>query len=330
MTTEILTLKPFNTLFTTDSILKHLVALYGISKTSKVELVQIGVNDTYLLQSKGKKYIYRLYRLNLRSHQEIHFELDYLTFLKSKGVAVSDPLKNINNDYIVPIDSPEGLRYGVLFNYAQGKMVTYKDEEGVLASLYGEHVASMHLAQKEFSSKYNRNLNLDTLVHEPLAKIPSLFADHPKSTTMVNDMAQFVLERFDDLGQDQLTQGVCHGDTHCGNAHINTDDIITFFDFDCCGQGWLEYDLATFKWGSLSINKKQRYDHFLAGYSSINSMPISNQAINLLVAIRQIWLLGLHADSARLYGTTWYQQRYVEMNDRFFSEWKKGYLDNTL
>jgi Ser/Thr protein kinase RdoA (MazF antagonist) len=268
--------------------------------------------------------------LNLRSQQDISFELDFLAFLKAKGVPVSDPIKNNQDNYIAPISCPEGVRYGVLFNYAPGKGIRYKDEKGILAHAYGKHVASMHLAQKEFSTKHSRKLTLDKLIHEPMAKIPEFFGQHKQSLKLVQETAQFVLERFNELDDKQLTVGTCHGDLHCGNAYIDGDNKITFFDFDCCGQGWLEYDLAIYYWACLTINKKQRYDHFLAGYGSINNMPINKDSINLFIAMRQIWMLGLHADSIKLYGSVWYQQQYFDMTNGFFTEWKKKYLDNSL
>lgn len=326
MTKNILTLKPLNTLFTTESILQSLISLYKVSKNSEVILIQTGVNDTYLLKTKNNKYIFRLYRLNLRSYQDIHFELELLTFLKARGMTVSDPLKNTQDSYITSVSCPEGLRYGVLFNYAQGEGISYKDETGKLAQLYGEHVASMHLAQKGFTAKYDRELNLDKLIHEPLTKIPDLFAEHKQSLAVIEETAQFVLERFNELNKDQLNPGVCHGDLHCGNAHIDANNKMTFFDFDCCGQGWLEYDLAVYNWACLTIDKKQRYDHFLAAYSSINSMPINTEAINLFIAMRHIWILGLHADAAKQHGTVWYPKGYFEMNTKFLTEWKKRYL----
>ena len=56
---------------------------------------------------------------------------------------------------------------------------------------------------------------------------------------------------------DALEQGFCHGDMHGGNAHFTDDNIVTCFDFDCCGWGWRTYDVAVFRWGANCERKKR-------------------------------------------------------------------------
>ena len=331
MKTNSLTFKPINSLFSNESIKQSIQPLYQLSKLISVTFLQSGVNDTYLVSADKCKYIFRLYRVNLRSHEDIQYEMDFLSYLFHQGISVSSPIKNKNDELVVPVNCPEGLRYGVLFSFAEGEAINYKDD-GRLAQIYGESLAQLHLVQKGFSSDFNRSeLKLDTLVHDPLTKIKIFFSAQQEKLAIIEETASFVLEQFSKLPKNVLTSGTCHGDTHCGNAHIDGSDLITYFDFDCCGQGWLEYDLATFYWGSLAVNKKERWQHFLKGYTAINKdYKLVQKPISLLMAMRQLWLLGLHYDTSLLHGGNWYNNSYFERHTQFFTKWKTSYLEDAF
>jgi Ser/Thr protein kinase RdoA (MazF antagonist) len=328
MKTVNLTVK--NTLFEVDSIKNILQTVYPLPAGMNLQFMRAGVNDTYVVNAKTSKYIFRIYRFGLRSYDEIEFELKLLNHLKTKGADVSYPIKNSNGHDIIPINSPEGLRYGVLFSYADGDAIKYTDEKGEMADAYGRSLAKIHLAQTDFSSDYQRPINQETLLLQPLEKIKTFFADHQENFQIIKDTTAFVASEFAKLADDALTPGFCHGDSNCGNANINANKL-TFFDFDCCGFGWLEYDLATFYWGAFLINKKQRWQPFIKAYCQVNTqMRINQDAIALLVAMRQVWLMGLHHDAALLYGNSWYNKQYFDANAQFFITWKKNYLEKNI
>ncbi len=332
MITKTLQPKPINTVFDARSIQACIEPYYPTIANGQIIFLQAGVNDTYLVDTAAQKYIFRLYRFNLRSFEDIKFEVELLKYLASEGASVSEPIINTNHQYMIPIESPEGLRYGVLFSFAEGQNINYQDDDGTLAHIYGVNLARCHQVQQGFSTNIIRKeLDLDHLFHKPMYNIRKLFSAQQDHLNIIEDTADFVLTEFQKLPDDSLTEGICHGDTNCGNVHVTDLNEMTFFDFDCCGKGWLEYDLATFYWGALFEDKKERWDHFSAGYKTIfPDRKINHDSINLLIAIRQLWILGLHYDSSLLHGKNWYNKNYFEMNTGFLVEWKKRYQENLL
>ncbi len=332
MTNDSIQPKPYNTVYDAQSIKRCITPLFPQLAEAEVLFLQAGVNDTYLLTTANRKYIFRLYRYNLRSVQDIQFEIELLQYLVKEGVGVSQPLMHAQQDYMVPIHSPEGLRYGVMFSYAPGELISFQDDDGTMAELYGINLARFHQAQQGFSSKQQRiEMNVEYLVHQPMQNIRKLFVGQQDKLAVIEDTASFVLAEFEQLPAESLTQGICHGDSNCGNVHITSDQQLTFFDFDCCAKGWLEYDLATFYWAALFENKTERWQHFLHGYQTIRHHAEANQdAINILIAMRQLWLLGLHYESSLLHGRNWYNNSYFEINTQFLMVWKKRYMEQAL
>src|SRR5688500_499926 len=111
--------------------------------------------------------------------------------------------------------------------------------------------------------------------------------------------------------------GFCHGDLHGGNA-CETGGAFTFYDFDCCGWGYRAYDLAVFPWAfavrrETAERVKAMGRAFLKGYARRRTLgPADVEAIAAFVAIRQIWLMGLH----------------IGLGDRFAWGWiNDGYFD---
>lgn len=332
MTQHAIQPRPINTVYDAQSIKACIAPLYPQLAITDVLFLQAGVNDTYLVTTPHDKFIFRLYRYNLRRVQDIQFEVELLQYLDAEGVAVSHPIQHAQQDCLVPIHSPEGLRYGVMFSYAPGNMISFQDDDGSLAALYGSQLARFHEAQQGFQTTKNRiEMNVDYLLYQPMGNIRKLFKDQPEKLAVMEDTAQYALHAFDQLPVDGLTRGICHGDSNCGNVHINAEQQLTFFDFDCCAEGWLEYDLATFYWAVLFEDKPERWKHFLRGYQTICPKTAQNlQAIHVLIAMRQLWLLGLHYESSLLHGKNWYTDSYFDLNTQFLITWKNRHVAHTL
>ena len=80
-----------------------------------------GLNDNYLVKDPRTKYILRVYRHNWRDLRDIQAETELIQFLRAEGVGVSYPVPDRTGVMIQEIGAPEGLRYAVLFSYAEGQ-----------------------------------------------------------------------------------------------------------------------------------------------------------------------------------------------------------------
>ncbi|MGH2409330.1 MAG: phosphotransferase, partial [Chloroflexota bacterium] len=71
-----------------------------------------------------------------------------------------------------------------------------------------------------------------------------LLATRPDDEAYVRGLAGSLRERVRKLPASALDWGICHGDLHLANAHVDEEGTMTVFDFDLCGYGWRAMDLA--------------------------------------------------------------------------------------
>lgn len=133
------------------------------------------------------------------------------------------------------------------------------------------------------------------------------------STLSSEALLSYVQERYDigDIIQCKfLNQGL-------------NDRQVTFFDFDCCGPGWRAYDIAVFRWSiELSKGGETLWESYLEGYTRNRAIhELDMEAIPLFVAIRHIWLLGLHVHLGADFGSGWLNKQYFDRNMSFLKKW---------
>lgn len=253
----------------------------------QVKLIRRGFNDVYLVEDDQQKYILRVYLQNkywLSGLEDILFEIDMLDHLQGKGVSVSYSLPRGDGSKLGILKAPEGDRAYALFSYAQGQPSEMTSE--LLHSL-GQAIARLHLASNSFVSPNSRyKLDLDSLVHHPLARMKPFFIDRPTDWHYLNSFGSSIAEALEQAELPSEAWGYIHGDIHSGNIHYH-DGNFTFFDFDHSGFGWRAYDLAPILWGAES---NQHSSAFIEGYTSL--APLSPQEKNLLptlVKARALW-----------------------------------------
>lgn len=311
------------------ALMTEVLSDYDIDSPTACKLLNRGLNDTYLVQTNDTAYILRVYRAGWRSLSDILYELEVLLHLKRAGVSVSLPLPRKDGDLTSVVPAPEGLRYIVLFTYAQGKEPAYESAEETESYRYGNVAAKIHSATDTFHSQHTRSpLDLAHLLDAPLRAVQPLLAHRPEDWAYVQALADGLRTRVLRIPSGSLDQGFCHGDLHGSNAHIAKHHTLTVFDFDCCGVGWRAYDIAVFRWAARLRGKEQeRWPSFLRGYGeerSLSDMDI--QATPYFVAIRQLWLLGLHAANGQDWGFGWMHDRYFDRALKFLHEWEAEYL----
>ena len=273
------------------------VSEYALADPSDCQFFRMGLNDTYLLKTNGTSYILRVYRRGWRSLSEIQYELDVLLFLQTAGIEVSVPIQRKDGGFIETIHAPEGERYMVLFTYAPGREPSYESKDAEAAYAYGTLAAQIHTATETFQSPHQRMpLDLEHLIDTPLRSIEPMLTPRSEDWRYLQTLTQKLRRQVMELPLSSLEQGFCHGDLHWGNARVQADHMLTVFDFDCCGVGWRAYDLAVFRWAARLRKKEQdQWPAFLRGYREVRTIHEREiQAIPYFVALRHVWLLGLH------------------------------------
>jgi Ser/Thr protein kinase RdoA (MazF antagonist) len=311
-----------------DALLPLLEAHYDLQAPITCRLRFVGDNDTYLVRAGETRYALRVYRFGrywIQGEADYRFELDWLAFLRARGLPVSYAIPRRDGERLGQIAAPEGTRYWALFSFAEGRVVHPLDRQQ--SYLVGQKVAEIHLASNDFVTRHQRfRSDLEFLLDQPVATITQLLGHcREDDVAFITHLAQRLKERVLALGVSGDGYGIVGGDFNGGNHHFTAANELTFFDFDLCGYGWRAYDLAVFfRNARLREAPPEMGDAFLEGYQSIRTLsPAERRAIPLFVMIRQIWRLGVRCSEVDLSGDEWLVDGYWDRMVGAPRQWSK-------
>jgi Ser/Thr protein kinase RdoA (MazF antagonist) len=287
--------------------------------TAQGKILRTGINHSYLITSKEDKFVFRVYSYQWRSSAEILEEIRLINQLKAAGMSVSYPILDKQKQYIQEINAPEGLRYGVLFSFAEGKKIRNLTVEH--SHQIGVQMARMHQATADQSID-RVTYDANALTQIPYQRAKAHFAESLEEMQFVKQAGKAIKLLFDKCDADKLRSGVVHLDMWYDNMHVDESAHVTLFDFDFCGNGWLLLDVA---YAVMQIfhtePDKEKFEaklkHFYAGYEQL--IPLSPEEKALLpMAGLSIWIFYLGVQS----------QRHDNWSNIFLSEnYLKRYLD---
>jgi len=314
-----------------DALCPHVLAQYPVGPASGCRLHTRGLNDTYMVETKGGALFLRVYRFGGHTVEAIRSELAVLQHLAAEGVTVSTPIARTDGGTLTSLDCPEGERWAVLFTAAPGREISQDAYTEELAVRYGAGVASIHGAADTFPEQLNRPpLDLASLLDDPLSRIVQALSHRRDAKTYIQGLGSRLKHSVESMSD--LSMGLCHGDLH-GQNTCEMDGTFTFFDFDCCGWGYRSYDLAVFPWVfALGGKEPARIEAmgraYLTGYSAEAAVaPADVAAIPAFVAIRQIWLVGMHIRLGDRFGWGWMGDGYFDRHLNILRDWEKNFLD---
>lgn len=293
-------------LFSKESIAEFVKENYPLAGPVESQLLDMRKDDNYLIKAGTERYVFRLYKpdfQNLKKESDYLFELDWLKYLQEKRCAISYPVARKDGSFLGSIQAPEGLRYYVLFSFAEGDHAFLNRKR---AFLLGKEIARIHMISKKFQTSHEKPpLDLNFLLEIPVLNIKKyLGTQYAEEQERLDALAVMLKEKILSLlyfkGNDW---GLIGGDFHGFNQNFVGDRRLTLFDFDLCGYGWRSYDLAVFRWLQLSdLNVGENiiktffngryliWSAFLSGYQSVRRLsPAELEAIPFFVQIRQIW-----------------------------------------
>ena len=310
-----------------DALIREVLPGFPIGEVSDCKFFSGGFNHTYQIKSgEGRTYYLRAYRKQWRTIEDICYELDVLNHLKRKGFPAAQPIPHKGGQYFCAVPAPEGQRYLALFTEAIGKEISYEHEPEQMARSYGQAVANMHHALDDFSSPYSRfHLNISHLIDLPLNNIEPFLSHRPGDWAYVQHFAGTLRQQLLLLPASKLEQGFCHGDLQGYHANVDPNGTLTFFDFDCGGQGYRAYDLAVFLWCCrLEDAVDLRWDAFLSAYRDARSISdLDVRAVRLFACARYLWHMGVHTQNSPDWGISF-------LNDDYFDTHLKRLRDAEL
>lgn len=276
-------------LLSTEALLAEVARTYTVGRPMDGVLVRSYVNDVYAISTSTGRYILKVYRARWRSSSEIAWEVDALAHLSAKGVAVAAAIPRRDGRLIGTLHAPEGTRYAVLFDHAEGA----KPVPPFTAPLYyhfGRAAARMHQALNDFTSVHARvPLDLTYLIDRPLMALRPRLAHRADDWDFLVRFADKVRDCITILAARGLDWGVCHGDMTLDNLHVASDNRVIFYDFDSGGPGWRAYDLP----GIYQFGRGANWDAFLAGYTEVRPFgPADLAAVPYFAAANGLWSMG--------------------------------------
>lgn len=251
----------------TKALLESLSSKYSISNNASIIFLKRGFNDTYLVESVTVKYILRVYKCNWRTIESIETEIKLLNHLKENGISVSFPITDNKKQYIQSIDAPEGIRYAVLFSFAEGEQVRKMNSEQ--AELLGIETGKIHsLTQNKNLGETAQNYGIEYQFEKTLNTLKPILVNHSDEYKYLVQLKGYFTELFLSVDKKELATGICHGDLQAENFHLTKNNKFTFFDFDFFGEGYLVYDIGVFIWYDHKNKPKEIVDAFLKGYQT--------------------------------------------------------------
>ena len=309
----------YSTLCSTE-LLKQVVSQYKITNPKSCEFWYRGLNDTYKVISESGNFALRVYRKDWRTISDIEFEMEALLFLHKNGAKVAYPIEKKEGGYVATVVADEGDRQIIVTKFIEGTVLKYEDPQDAVA--YGKAAAEIHICSNEFKSNHSRyKLDVHHLIEEPFTYVKPFLVNRPNDLEFLNGLVEKLSHKLNLANDASLDYGFCHGDFHGYNAHDDSGEIV-HFDFDCCGYGLRAYDLATFKWNSRHQKKENElWPRFLEGYVSkrdVSQLDLSN--IELLVAVRDLWHLGLHTGNTKDLAKGWINEAYLDRRMSFLRD----------
>ena len=244
---------------------------YHIKTDLTCKLLKTGISHTYLITGDTERFVFRNYSLNWRTKAEILEEIRLVNLLKENHLPVSHPIADPDGEYIKELDAPEGIRFGVLFSYADGsKLLNYSTE---IHFKVGEAMAQIHLVTENF--KLDRvTYDTDVLLDNSFERL-KLFMD-PQNPELIymDELKEKLRENLTKSGSSKVRNGAVHLDIWFDNMHFSQDQEITIFDFDFCGNGQLALDIGYYVMQLYNLERDEneydlKLESFLRGYESI-------------------------------------------------------------
>lgn len=253
---------------------KFIKEKYQLKENIDCRLFRTGVNHTYFISDNEAKFVIRVYCYNWRTKTEINQELELLLLLKAGDLSVSYPIPDKNGHFIQEINAPEGIRYAVVFSFAEGEKMRFMTHE--TCSAIGSLMAKIHSLTVD--KKIERiHYDSEVLLHQSYHYLNLFFSKDLDEMKYIKEINDTISGRFKESNLSEKQNGIIHLDIWYDNLSVNNGDQITIFDFDNCGNGALILDVAYFckQLFFIESDKKEyetKVQSFLNGYQKVRSL----------------------------------------------------------
>ncbi|MGV7105190.1 phosphotransferase [Flavobacterium sp. U410] len=303
---------------------------YNLTENFHCKLFRTGVNHTYFISNDETQFVLRVYCHKWRTTIEIEEELRLLNLLKDNSLPISYPISDINGNFIQEIKAPEGIRYAVLFSFAQGEKMRFMTNETCFA--IGATIGKIHNITAD--EKIDRvNYTSDVLLNKPYDLLNSFFSEELSEMRYIKQISK----KIEESNLFKSLKGIVHLDIWYDNLSVNKDNQITIFDFDNCGNGSLILDIGYFCKQLFFIESdkneyEKKVESFLDGYRKERNL--SDEELTLIPeAGASIFIFYLGVQAQRFdWSNIFFTENYLKMFVGRIQNWMDYYeaKDNTI
>jgi Ser/Thr protein kinase RdoA (MazF antagonist) len=301
---------------------------YNLSANTTCKLLKTGINHSYLVSDGVQEFVFRVYSLDWRSETEINEEIRLLNLLRDGGVSVSYPLKDAGDNYIQQIDAPEGMRLGVMFSFAEGeKLLNLSGEQHYKI---GETMARIHSLTQDLQMQ-RVHYTPEVVLQHPFQYLDSFLPAESDEMAWLLSAQKHLLNEVANADETQMRKGAVHLDIWFDNMNITKEGLVTIFDFDFCGNGWLAYDIA---YNILQIHSTEKdvterelkKKSFLEGYESVTTISAEEKRLLPVLGVSlYFFYLGIQAQRFDNWSNVFFNETYLKrfinlLVKKFFEE----------
>jgi len=301
---------------------------YGL-KDMHCRLLIRNVSDAYVIGNNREKYLFKIYRDVHRKPDEIRGEVQLLLLLAAGGAKVATPVADLSGSYLQRFQAAEGIRYGVLFDWAPGQVVTALSKEQL--QTVGRAMALIHQISSSIElDHFRRPYTPDTTIREPLHRITPAFEGLEEAYQYLRQTGDEVYATLSEMDTTNFSKGYCHYDFLPKNFHFS-EGGITFFDFDFAGKGLLANDTVSFfnhffldtVYGRQTIEEaREAFAIFVAAYRKVRPLHDEElQAIPALGFAYWIFYLGFKYDHFDDWSNFFFGPRFLTERTALIRKW---------
>lgn len=285
------------------ALLDAAVAQYDLD-VAEIDEVRVINNAVFRLRTPSRDYALRIHRPGHRLPTQIRSELVYLASLaEGSEVVVPFPIATRSGEFVALVDAADGVRHASLVTWLGGEVRRPGRGAGA-ATLFriGKALGRTH----QFSESFDPPDGFDLPIWDVAAMFDSerlRLVESVSHRRLIEQVAQWVEEHFDELTPTPETHGVLHHDFILLNC-LHSGRQTAVIDFDDSGWGFYLQDLGGML-GNLKDHSSYRSlrRSFVAGYESIRPFPSADERdLELMVALRHctnaLWLHELRAAGA--------------------------------
>ncbi len=258
----------------TDKVINEFAKRYDVPDGM---LVSCGSFESfvYCFENQAGEFILKITHSSIKDKQQIASEIEFVEYMYSNGVPVSNIVKSKLGRMIEEIKADDGYFYARCYVKAEGNRPTYEQWNTELFTKWGQTMGKMHKLSKNFNPSPNL-YRLHWNENERLRIIP-------QSQPEIVQSANKIISHLKSLPHSVNDYGIIHNDFHQGNFFISGNNL-TVFDFDDMEYSWYINDIAMVLYYAVYQNPykildtnypEQFFNSFMDGYNKENHIDKS-------------------------------------------------------